>query len=264
MRAHDFFEPVTSQVRGRRVLAHYDTLDSTNDEAWRGWRARRFAPGTVVCAARQTAGRGFDGSRWESDAAVGLWMSLLERAPGVQTLPLRAALAVARCLRRTAGVDAHVKWPNDVLVGPRKIAGILVESTADGGGAPLAVIGVGVNLNQPSFSNALADVAVSVSMLTGRELEPRALLDAWLEEWDGLPRDADAAVRAWEAHSRMVGRAFELRSPRETEHVVILGLTREGALRVRDGSGREREVLSRRDLDLRGVGEWWRPRAASP
>lgn len=112
-------------------------------------RARDGAPeGTVVVAEEQTQGRGRRGRTWESPARTGLWWSVLLR-PQVPPdhlgwLPLVIGIGVSRGLRSGVGVDAELKWPNDVLVRGRKLAGILAERLADGG----VVVGVGINVDQ--------------------------------------------------------------------------------------------------------------------
>lgn len=131
-------------------------------------RAARAAPeGTVVVAEEQTAGRGRRGRTWESSARAGLWWSLLLR-PGVPAdrlgwLPLVVAVGVARGVRAAADVDVSLKWPNDVLVEGRKLAGILAERLADGS----VVVGVGINIDQdeaelPDGGASLRTVGISV------------------------------------------------------------------------------------------------------
>lgn len=112
-------------------------------------RAAQGAPeGTVVVAEEQTAGRGRRGRAWESSARAGLWWSLLLRpevpADRLGWLPLVVGVGVARGLRAAADVAVTLKWPNDVLVDGRKLAGILAERLADGS----VVVGVGINIDQ--------------------------------------------------------------------------------------------------------------------
>lgn len=124
-----------------------DTTPSTMSDVEA--RAAQDAPeGTVVVAEEQTAGRGRRGRTWDSAARAGLWWSLLLRpttpADRLGWLPLVIGVGVARALRVSVGVDARLKWPNDVLVGDHKVAGILAERLADGA----VVVGVGINVDQ--------------------------------------------------------------------------------------------------------------------
>lgn len=112
-------------------------------------RAREGAPeGTVVVAEEQTAGRGRRGRSWESVARAGLWWSLLLRpqvpADRLGWLPLVVGVGVARGIGEATGQVVELKWPNDVVVGDRKLAGILAERLADGA----IVVGVGINVDQ--------------------------------------------------------------------------------------------------------------------
>ena len=136
-------------------IEELEVASSTNDVLKE--RARHGAPAwSVVTAGVQTAGRGRHGHTWMS-AAGNLHLSVLVRPPadaGWGRLPLLAGLAVAEAVG-AAGVDAALKWPNDVLAGGRKVAGVLVESVSAGGALESAVIGVGVNV--ASVPSGLAD-----------------------------------------------------------------------------------------------------------
>lgn len=143
-----------------------ETTPSTMTEVER--RAARSAPeGTVVVAEEQTAGRGRRGRAWESSARAGLWWSILLRpqvpADRLGWLPLVVGVGVARGLQLAADVGVALKWPNDVLVDGRKLAGILAERLADGS----VIVGVGINTEQdaadlPEGGASLRTVGVSV------------------------------------------------------------------------------------------------------
>ncbi len=169
------------------LLIVLDEVDSTNRDALE--RAADGAPhGTVVVARRQTAGRGRQGRSWLSGDGA-LTLSVIVRGHGVDgLLPLRAGLAVAR----TAGSAARVKWPNDVLVDGRKVAGILVESAGDGA----AVVGIGVNV-APGEAELAPELAGRAGTL-GRSVDE---LDAVRDELlvhltDAMSLDAPTVVAA--------------------------------------------------------------------
>ncbi len=195
-----------------RVRA-FGAVRSTNDVARR--LAAGGAPeGTVVVAGTQWGGRGRGGTRWHSPRG-GLWLSVVLR-PGVAAddahgLCAAAALALAGAVNTVAGVGASVKWPNDVLVGDRKVAGILVE-----GGAAAYVLGVGVNVNVPRADLPRTDAyeATSLEVETGRTLARERLLGAFLAEFEPRYRalvegGAGALAEEW----RTVSKA-RARSPR--------------------------------------------------
>ncbi|MCR5004824.1 MAG: biotin--[acetyl-CoA-carboxylase] ligase, partial [Clostridiales bacterium] len=133
-----------------RKLIFAETLDSTNLEAKRRIAAQEEAGGMVVVCEKQTAGRGRRGRSWASPAGSGLWMSLLLR-PDIQPahapmLTLVAGMAVRDALEELYGLDAFIKWPNDIIVRDRKICGILTEMTMEDLEMSGVVVGIGINV----------------------------------------------------------------------------------------------------------------------
>jgi len=179
------------------VVVRLDTVDSTQSVAF-ALAERGAADRTVVVADQQLAGRGRRGRTWSAPTGTSLLASIIVRPRLPQallsTLSLTTAVAAAEALRRVAHVDARLKWPNDVLVSGRKIAGILLESRTGGVPAPggsahagpaiVTIIGVGINLGQRDFPVDLADSATSVALETGRAPGREAVLTALLEEFD--------------------------------------------------------------------------------
>jgi BirA family transcriptional regulator, biotin operon repressor / biotin---[acetyl-CoA-carboxylase] ligase len=164
------------------------TTTSTNDEAKRG--ARAGAPhGATWVAEEQTAGRGRQGRSWVSPRGENLLFSVLLRVDCIPSrLPLVAivaGLAVRDAVARAApSAGASIKWPNDVLVGPKKIAGILVEAITAGRRIEAVVVGVGVNVHTRVFPEDLAERATSVSLVSGQPPDRDALLADILEGID--------------------------------------------------------------------------------
>ena len=154
------------------AIHRLDEVDSTQTVL--AQMAREGAPdGTVVTARHQRQGRGRRGHDWWDAPGESLLLSVLLRpsvaAAEVSALSLVAAVAVAEALDAVAGVGARIRWPNDVLVGGRKIAGILPDAAcrADGG-VEHVVLGIGINVGQRAFPPALALVATSLFLATGR------------------------------------------------------------------------------------------------
>ncbi|MFN7924280.1 MAG: biotin--[acetyl-CoA-carboxylase] ligase [Bryobacteraceae bacterium] len=175
---------VRATLPGRRIEWHA-TIATTMTEAAR--LARELCPsGTAVGADEQTAGRGRHGRSWHSPPGTGLYVSVVLRLPfPAETFPaltLAAGLAVRDSIRTTGGLTCDLRWPNDVLAGERKVAGILTQIEA---GA--AVVGIGVNVSQKRFPPGLATPATSLLLEAGRLVEREALLvellqalDAWV------------------------------------------------------------------------------------
>lgn len=253
MTRDDLLEQLTTRELGR-PLVYFDETDSTNSQAQRAAAAGEAGHGAVFVAARQTAGRGTDGNTWQSADGQGLCMSLIlrEEGPIRPAITLMPAIAIARVLRSKYGVDAHLKWPNDVLVGDRKIAGILVESIPQAAGVS-HVMGIGVNLNQKEFAAELRPIATSVCKVIDRSVSLPVFFGQLMLEIERLwlgPHDWPAI---WLPYSRMVNARIELKQGGQVTQVVALGLTDEGFLRVRESSGRERVIISRTGLDVRFV-----------
>jgi BirA family biotin operon repressor/biotin-[acetyl-CoA-carboxylase] ligase len=181
-----------------RVEVH-ETVSSTQDVAHALGEAGAPA-GTLVLADAQTAGRGRGARSWQSAPGAGIWLTLIERprdATAMAVLSLRLALRLAPVLARWAPGEVRVKWPNDLLCGSRKLAGILTEVRWRGDRVEWVAIGIGINVRRPEGVDAaaldgvtdradvLAELVPAVraaasaeSVLSARELERFALLDA--------------------------------------------------------------------------------------
>src|SRR6185503_961367 len=151
------------------VIVRLDTVDSTQTVAF-ALAERGAADRTVVIADQQSSGRGRRGRVWQAPARSSLLASILVRPRLPQgllaTLSPMTAVVTAEALRRVAPLAPRLKWPNDVLVNGRKIAGILLESRSVASSEPVLVIGVGVNLGQREFPPELAGRATSVALET--------------------------------------------------------------------------------------------------
>ena len=198
-----------------------DVTDSTQIEAQR--LAAAGAPeGTVVTALHQRAGRGRRGHDWWDAPGQSLLASVLLRPPGPVTtapqLSLVGGLAVADALVAVTSVPARIRWPNDLLVDGRKVCGILAEAASDGVGAGRlhhVILGIGVNLAQTAFPEALADRATSLRLVTGRVPDADAVLAAVLEHlarhYDAWRAGGFAALRAaWLERSTLPGQPVRL------------------------------------------------------
>ncbi len=161
--------------------------------------ARRGAPeGTLVVAEEQTAGRGRQGAVWYSPPGCGIWASVLLRpcdVPLTQMPPLSmcAAYAVSTAIEQVAGVSPKIKWPNDVLLQDRKIAGLMIETETVPGIAdelPFVILGMGINVNQTSdqFTTDLMQTATSIRSVTGQVLNRMLLLRRVLEHFEPVYR----------------------------------------------------------------------------
>jgi BirA family biotin operon repressor/biotin-[acetyl-CoA-carboxylase] ligase len=221
---------------------------STNTDALEA--ARAGAPhGSVYFSDEQLAGRGRGDHAWQSAAGQGLYVSVLLRPqfPAVRLplLPLAAGLAAAESIRIVAGLTVDLRWPNDLLIGPRKAGGILVESRTEAGndGGTVAVVGIGINVHQRDFAPGLATPATSLDLEAGGSISRQALLVCLLKSLEHeTPGLLDAAAhetipqRLEQASTWVRGRRVEVHGPQactgETD-----GLDENGFLLVRTDTG---------------------------
>ncbi len=223
-----------------------ETVDSTN--AYVKECARLAAPhGFVAAAQTQTHGRGRFDRAWFSAPGEGLYFSILLRPDlplnEAPRLTLLAALAVCEALRRTAGVDAQIKWPNDVLIGGKKCCGILLETGVAANGSYFAVLGIGVNVNMPGFSEGIE--ATSLFIERGRKF-PRAQIGrAVLREADGLLAELaeigfSSILERYKARSCTLGQRITVTEGERKNRGVAVGFDELGFLLLRTDGG---EVL---------------------
>jgi len=251
------------EARGLRWPApveHLEVAASTNDRLKD--KARAGAPEwSVVIADRQTDGRGRAGHPWISPAG-NLFLSVLLRpvmpAAHVPVLPLAAGLATVEAVGES-GVEARVKWPNDVVVDGRKLAGILVEGLSGAAGLQAAVVGIGLNvaLQPASFPEDLRDRSTSLAAQTGRPCavaDAAAAVLARLRVWyDRLAREGPPCVlAAWRERSvAWWGRPVEARSGGSVLRGIVQGLDERGALLLDLEDGSRVAVVSGEVSELR-------------
>jgi BirA family biotin operon repressor/biotin-[acetyl-CoA-carboxylase] ligase len=222
-------------------IRHLERIDSTNryvlDEA------RAGAPeGLVAVADHQTAGRGRVGRSWEATPGSSLLVSVLLRpelpAPRLFLLTLAAGLALADALATASGVAARLKWPNDLVVHDRKLAGLLAEADLDAGTARAVVIGAGCNLTADAFPRDLAAQATAVELEAGFAVDRDALLVAFLVALAERLDDLDTVLTDARTRSATLGRRVRIELPGDQRlEGVATALADDGALIVRDDSG---------------------------
>lgn len=221
-----------------------DTIDSTNSEALR--RLPELEGGTVLAARDQTAGRGQRGNTWFTEPGKNLTFSLILKdlplsAPEAMRICVLSSVAVA-CFLESRGVQASIKWPNDIYTGGRKICGMLIENTLGPGGRVVAsVVGIGINVNQTVFPQ-LAN-ATSLALCTGREYALEPALEDFLALFEGLlPQlSSEQLLSAYSGRLFRKGvsaRYHDLLTDREYQGV-IQGVEPDGRLHIRSLDGED-------------------------
>jgi len=239
------------RVIGSRIH-RFESVTSTNDVA-RRLALEQADEGTVVAAAEQTLGRGSRGRKWISPAGVNLLFSAIMRPnvpyERIPELSFVASAAVARCLIDLSGLPAQVKWPNDVRVNGRKIAGMLIEGVSERGQFPTAIVGVGLNVNWRGLPPEIADTATSVWIETGRETDLEAALQSALECLDAAYRGYrqfgfQSVLAEWLGFDCTIGSHVTVESGEGTIRGRAEGVDTDGSLLVRTDEGDVRRVSS--------------------
>jgi BirA family biotin operon repressor/biotin-[acetyl-CoA-carboxylase] ligase len=213
--------------------------------------------GTVVLAEGQTEARGRLGRGWFSPSGVNVYASALFReriqAKGAMVFSLTSSLALADAIKGL-GLHPAIKWPNDVLVERKKVAGVLTECAMRGDAVDFLILGVGVNVNvdESALHDALgpaAFAATSLSTVLGREVDRNAFAASYLnhlEAWVLRYRTEGAApvLEAWRQRDILSGRRVEVRGARERYDGRVLGIDDQGRLLVQSSDGAPRGIVN--------------------
>jgi BirA family biotin operon repressor/biotin-[acetyl-CoA-carboxylase] ligase len=233
------------------TILRFEALPSTNTEAAR--QAAAGAPeGLCIVAREQTAGRGRQERCWISPLDAGLYFSIVLR-PRLELnswplITLMAALAVREAVAAACGLEADIKWPNDICARERKLCGILAETVETESGRA-CVLGIGINLNDSAFPAELQEIATSIESLTGKQPEREQLLEALvrsLQKYYAILQGAGGTaeiVREWsERSSYAQGKRVRVSLGDEILKGTTRGLASDGALRVETDRGEIRIV----------------------
>lgn len=240
---------LNTEVIGREFL-YFDTLSSTMDEIFR--RGVEGAPeGVVVCAETQTRGRGRLGRSWTSPKGKGIYLSVLVRpkvSPMEATkLTLLSAVALCEAVRRSTGLNVAIKWPNDLLIEDRKLAGILTEMSAEVDRVNFVGIGIGLNVNTPAAH--LPPQATSLKIEAGRSFSRADMvreilrsLDEWYLRW--LKEGDRVVLTRWKELSATLGKSVRVLEGNFSCEGTAVGLAPDGGLLVRLSDGKMVKKMS--------------------
>lgn len=217
--------------------------------------------GTVVVTDKQTAGRGRRGRGWISPSGNCYYSMLLYpdvRVERASMITLIAAMAVAKAVRETEGLETMIKWPNDVVAGGRKICGILTESSTDLEYIQYVVVGIGINCNQKEFDEEISSMATSISLETGRDVDRARLLarffDCFEEYYDTFMETEDMS-RLSKAYNELLinkGREVKVIDKDNVRIMKALGINDAGGLIVENENG-DREIIISGEVSVRGL-----------
>jgi len=241
-----------------RKIYYYPSIGSTNDEAKK--LAQNRAPhGTLVIAEEQTGGKGRLGRTWISPPREGIWLSIILR-PSLEPyeaprITMTCAVAAAKAIRKVAGIDCRIKWPNDLLVEGKKVAGILTEMSADMDSINFVVTGIGINVNNTDFPAEIKETATSLKLASGKNVDRLKILTEFLSQFEGFYRDLENGdfekiLGEWRELSCNLGKRVRIIGRNSELEGIALDVDSDGALLVKTDGGTVERVLSG-DVSLR-------------
>jgi BirA family biotin operon repressor/biotin-[acetyl-CoA-carboxylase] ligase len=248
---------LTSGLRTKRIGCQVSCVPETESTNLLAFRLAESAAreGTVVIAETQTGGKGRLGRHWESPPGVNLYCSVVLRPPiqpfRAPQLTFVSAVAVARAIEQVACLQPNIKWPNDILLNGRKVAGLLNEMSAETDTIHCVILGIGVNINmrQEQFPDDLRHPATSLLLESGacvsRVAFARELLSSLDALYDEYLRNGFPAIRAeWLSRSTVQGRRVRVSFGTGETEGMVMGVDDDGALLLKRGDRDPERVLA--------------------
>ena len=242
-----FNKSINTSLIGRKIY-YYPSVISTNNTA-RKLAQEGETEGSVVIAEIQSGGKGRLTRTWLTPKG-NLAISVILR-PSLEYLPrliMVASISVVNAIKLTCGIDAQIKWPNDVLIKGKKVCGILIESEVKKNNVNYAVIGIGINVNfDPSSTPDIAPLATSLFNETGNIIALKDLYGAVLTEMEKLYLQVKTGKRIhdeWQNNMETLGRQIKVRSGDTIEQGIAESVTENGSLLLRRQDGSLIEILA--------------------
>jgi len=243
---------------GQKIY-YYNKTDSTNSVASK-LAAKGEGEGAVVIAEEQTSGRGRLDRKWVSPANKNILISIIFR-PQIQpskafTITMITSLSVVKAIKKITGINALIKWPNDIYIDNKKVGGILTELNAELDRVNFIIVGIGLNVNfNPSIIPEISDIATSISRVLGRDVPRAELLKSILEEMErdySLLKEGkvDKIRKEWNHNSLIIGKAVKIISFDIIEEGIAESVDADGCLILKTCDGKRKKILSG-DVSLR-------------
>jgi len=237
-----------------RSIHHFHAMDSTNSMAYQ-LALQGAEEGEIVVAESQKKGRGRLGRKWFSPPLSNLYLSVILRPeiPPQQAslMTLMAAVATAGAIHKFSGLQPKIKWPNDILLKNRKVAGLLNEIHSEMDRIHFVVLGIGVNLNmdEKMFSKEIRSLATSLKREMGQSVSRKAFLQTLLEELEiwyetFLKEGAPPILQAWRDKAQIHGRPVKVTSFREILSGTAIDVDNDGALILETKAGERKRVVA--------------------
>lgn len=262
-KAHDLLKPdnishnLSTEFIGKKVV-HLESVNSTNDYAKE--IANRVPGGTLVISEEQKKGKGRLGKSWKSKAGEGIWMSLIIK-PKIEPfkapfLTLVAGASIVKALD-TLGVNATVKWPNDIILNGKKICGILTELSAEMERVNYVVVGIGINVKTLEFPEDIKEKATSLYK-EGHEISRVDIVRQICIEFEKLYKgyildgNKKDTLKICKKYSAIINRPIYVLKNNKKELVTCIDINESGNLVIKDKNGQVREIMSG-EISIRGI-----------
>ena len=241
----EFDIKLDTEFVGRNFI-YSDEVDSTNSVLL---TSKEFAQnGTVILAEHQNKGRGRKNREWLSSPGQNLTFSILLKhdlkESKINMINLGAAISVAQAIENLYQLDVELKWPNDVLIGKKKIAGILIESTSKGNKISKLVVGIGINVNQPNFPGKFDIPPTSIRKefhsLVSREKLLSEVLNNFESILDEAKEDYKKILNDWRSRCKMIGEKVKVVDEEKTRFGLFEDIDDDGFLILKQGEKREK------------------------
>ncbi len=237
-----------------KKIHYFHTIDSTNSMAYQ-LALKGAREGEVVIAESQKKGRGRLGRHWFSPPSLNLYLSVILRPkiPPHQAslITLMAAVATADAIQKFSGLLPLIKWPNDILLRNRKVAGLLNEIHSEMDRIHFVILGIGVNLNmdEKMFSKEIRAVATSLKKEMGQTISRKAFLQSLLQELEEgyaifLKEGGTAVLKAWRERAQIKGRKIKVTSFGETLVGIAVDVDSDGALILKTEDGSQKRIVA--------------------
>ena len=245
-------EGLDTKVFGKREIIHFKETDSTNARA-KDFAIQGAPEGTLVVSERQTAGRGRKGRIWFSPPEAGIFASLILRptllpneAPKITFV---TAVAAAEALLHLTSLDVSIKWPNDILVNGKKIAGILTEISTEMDAIDYVVVGIGMNINNPGFPDDIRERATSILIETKERFPRVRIVREYLRRQEAycsrLKTSGFAPILTrWKELADIIGKQIKVEMIDKTYVGEVEDIDPEGVLILKDGKGVSHRIFS--------------------
>ncbi|ONI45543.1 biotin--[acetyl-CoA-carboxylase] ligase [Candidatus Epulonipiscioides gigas] len=249
------------KIVGSKTIV-YEEVGSTNQIAKELLKTQNVQDGTIIIANAQTAGKGRIGRDWSSPKDVGIFMSIIV-APKlainqIPKLTLISGLAMCNALKKVCNQNnIYIKWPNDIIINDKKICGILCELVGNNTGQNFVIIGIGVNVNQESFSNDLP-YASSLYIEYGQKFSRETIINEFENIFDKMYRtylrekNLSPFIDEYVKVCINTGKEVYVKKNEELEKVTVSRINEEGALEVIDQEGNLKEIQSG-EVSIRGL-----------